>query len=532
MSSHPALETVATETLPPTPTVHPLSINILLSAVVVIGIVALPSILYGGDPTAWRAEARSILSRGRLDVPASMATKFGEPGEYFVLNYNNGKYYSKYGTLNGVLNVVPLLIGYVIGDETLALGLFAIVLSGIIAYVLYDLTGYYTRIEWVRVAFVLLCFYTTYAWNYLRGTNSEPTQWLFFLLVARILLRLNRAPEKQRYQPRAISAMWFWAGCLCLVKVSWVLFLPLPAAALIYLAHRKDIQHSLWSGRALKTIILPVALICVVIALNNWAKFGAPWLSGYHQWHDPDPTVNYAAAFYDLSLSPQWSVFLSFPPLLLALLFWKRFWRERKEEAIFILAVFVLYLNANILRGNWRGDWCYGPRYFLFILPLLALPAMYALEWAGQRSRRPAGYLTFGAVAIVSLFLVAAQWQVNRLDWFFRYHVAVNLGSLTDPQVRNYFHHTNFARINWDYWRARNDLTKIPYYDRIRSGLSREQMGDFISEAQFLLSRPNLYWWCFDCPQVANLRPPSPVVVAREERQPGLWLASTVTARK
>src|SRR5215467_9300861 len=200
-----AFGTLAKPTLLSTAKDHPVSVALLVATILIVGISTLPAILYGGDPTAWRAEARSILSRGALDVPASMATNFGEPGEYFVLNHRNGKYYSKYGTLKGVLNVVPLLIGALINDETFALGLFAVLLSGIIGYVLYSLTGYYTRTEWVRVAFVLLCFYTTYAWNYLRGTNSEPTQWLFFLLAVRVLLRLNRAPEQEGYQLRAVA---------------------------------------------------------------------------------------------------------------------------------------------------------------------------------------------------------------------------------------------------------------------------------------------------------------------------------------
>lgn len=481
-----------------------LTLALLLTTIVLIGVITLPATPYGGDPVAWQAEARSILARGELNVPASFATNFGEPGQFFVLNHKNGKYYSKYGTLNGILNVFPLLAGQIIGNDVIALGVFAVLLSGIIAYVLYDVTGYYAKAEWVRVAFVLLCFYTTYAWYYLRGTNSEPTQWLFFLLAFRALLKLNRTGAK--HQARMIIDLWLWTACLCLTKISWVLFMPLVAGALIYLAYRKRIPRSLWPGLTLRTIVLPVALICAIIAINNWVKFGAPWLSGYHQWRDPDPKVDFIAAFYDLGWSAQWSLFISFPLLFIALPFWKRFWHEhKKEEAIFVLAVFVLYLNANILRGVWRGDWCYGPRYFLFILPLLALPAIYALEWIAQHIRRPAGYLALAAVLAAGVWLVGVQWQVNRLYWFFKYEVEGDLTPLKDSQVHKYFEHTHFAKINWDYWRARNDLTKIPYYNQIRTGLSQDQMEYFLSDVQNLLSRPNLYWWCAECRHEARL---------------------------
>jgi hypothetical protein len=479
----------------PPATSNPLIANLLVTAVVAIGTLTLPATLYRGDPFAWQSEAQSIILRGEFNVPKSIAGIAGEPGQFFVLNHRNGKYYSKYGTLNGILNVLPVLIGRLIGDNILSLGLFAVVLSATIAYVLYDLTGYYTRAEWVRVAFVLLCFYTTYAWNYLRCTNSEATQWLFFLLAARSVIRLNRAPKEEPFQFRSVAFLWLWTACLCLTKISWVLLVPLLAGALIYLARRNRIPRPRWPGFSWRAIILPAMLICMVVAINNWAKFGAPWLTGYHQWHDSDPRIDFLAAFRDLILSPQWSFLICFPPLLLALPAWKRFWREHKEEGVFILAVFVVFLLLNILRGNWRGDWCYGPRYFLFILPFLALPAVYMLEWAGQHIRRRTGYLTISTVLAASLFFVIVQWQVIRMDWFFKYQVQGDLVYVNDPKLHEYFEHTHFAKINWDYWQARNDLTKIPYYDRIRQGLSPDQMENFRSNTQNYLSHPNLYWW-------------------------------------
>src|SRR5690349_4159694 len=86
-----------------------LGIRVLLFTVSVVGILTLPAIPYGGDPNAWQEEARSLLTRGELSVPESIASNFGAPGQFFVLNHRNGKYYSKYGTLNGVLSTIPLL---------------------------------------------------------------------------------------------------------------------------------------------------------------------------------------------------------------------------------------------------------------------------------------------------------------------------------------------------------------------------------------------------------------------------------------
>ena len=473
---------------------HPLSVGILLSIVILVGIVSLPSIPYPGDPNAWRAEAESLLTRGEISIPGSIALAAPEPGQYFVLNPKNGRYYSKYGTINGVLNVVPLLIGKFLGDEVLGLGVFFVVLSAIIAFLLYDLSGYYSKVEWVRVAFVILCFYTTFAWNYLRCTNSESTQWLFFLLAARSLLRLNRKPAEEAGRIRTISAVWFWTGCLCLTKVSWVLFIPLVAGALAYLAWKRN-PGPVWAALSWKTVVFPAAVVCCVFAVNNWLKYGSPWLSGYHQWADPGARANFVGAAYELTLSPQWSLLIYFPPVVLAIPFWKRFRREHKEEAAFVLLVFLAFLCLYILHGNWRGEWAYGPRYFLFILPLLGLPAIYPIEWAARGFRRPGAQLALGLIFACGVFFISVQWQVNRLDWFFRYWVEGDLASLNDPQLQEYFNHTHFAKINWDYWRARNDPTKIPYYDRIRGGLSEAELKVFLREVRSLLLHPNLYWW-------------------------------------
>ena len=81
---------------------------ILALAVAVLNFAWMPGQFLDGDPAAWREEARSIVLRGELAVPAEFASRFFEPGQYFVRNDSSGRYYSKYGLMNALMSLPPL----------------------------------------------------------------------------------------------------------------------------------------------------------------------------------------------------------------------------------------------------------------------------------------------------------------------------------------------------------------------------------------------------------------------------------------
>jgi hypothetical protein len=61
----------------------------------------------------------------------------------------------------------------------------------------------------------------------------------------------------------------------------------------------------------------------------------------------------------------------------------------------------------------WSGDWCWGPRYLLFMVPVLLLPAVLALDHLLGARRRVA------VVAAGSFFAVGLFVQVlgNAFYW-------------------------------------------------------------------------------------------------------------------
>jgi hypothetical protein len=63
--------------------------------------------------------------------------------------------------------------------------------------------------------------------------------------------------------------------------------------------------------------------------------------------------------------------------VLLVLLFWKKFFREHKDEALLLAGGFGVYFLMMSLFACWWGGWCYGPRLVAPALPFLMVPIFY-----------------------------------------------------------------------------------------------------------------------------------------------------------
>ena len=124
-------------------------------------------------------------------------------------------------------------------------------------------------------------------------------------------------------------------------------------------------------------LFLTSASVGVIAYLGyNDLRFGSFFQNGnlayaakYHY-----PTFgNPIAGFLTILASPGKSVFLYSPPIILGLWGFRRLWRRKPELGTAILAtstVLVLFISCIAFAA---GDWCWGPRYVVVLLPLWAL---------------------------------------------------------------------------------------------------------------------------------------------------------------
>lgn len=477
----------------------------LLCAVATIGLVTLPALEYSGDPFAWREEARTIILRRSLSIDPDIARNFGEPGQYFVLNPNNGGYYSKYGIFSSLLNATPLSIEYFVtgslpnhGSPTrvLILGVFFVLVSMAIGYALYEITGFYSSNSAARLTYVFACFYTTYLWNYLRSTSAESTLLLGFLLLWLFFLRFNSRDDSVATRPlRDLYGAWCAMAILTQTRIYFLLLIPIFAADLILIASRQRIPRRAWFSFAARAIIVPILLIALALGIVNQVKFGSPFLDGYHQWQDAYHPHTIWTVLYDYVINIQCSILFCFPPVLLALGGIRRFVQAHRREALILLAICVVFLFLFQHQKNWRGEWGYGPRYWAFVLPIVALPALYPLEWMYSRGLQLSSLAAQIAVFAAGAFMIVAQMQVNRLDFFFRYRAQLSIPESHRSVTNDYFNGRSFARINWDHIQADGHLERLPYYEALANTLRPEELADWRTKLTALISRSNLFWF-------------------------------------
>lgn len=111
--------------------------------------------------------------------------------------------------------------------------------------------------------------------------------------------------------------------------------------------------------------------LLVWAGLNNF-RFGSLLYSGKGVNH-PFPFGNPLIGLAGLLFSPGKSIFLYSPPTAIALFGVYRLLRSHRRLGQAVVASSVAYLGLISTLSFYGGDWCWGPRYFVVILPLLAL---------------------------------------------------------------------------------------------------------------------------------------------------------------
>ena len=105
------------------------------------------------------------------------------------------------------------------------------------------------------------------------------------------------------------------------------------------------------------------------------------------------------------------------PPVFLALLGARRFFRQHQAEALTCLGIVLTHLAFYCRLSLWNGDWAWGPRYLLIMLPFAVLPIAAVLERA-RHSRLVAfcavGMVVAGVAVQLLGVLVNPFWDRGR----------------------------------------------------------------------------------------------------------------------
>jgi hypothetical protein len=207
----------------------------------------------------------------------------------------------------------------------------------------------------------------TSIWVYARISYSEILQAACFLAFFAALVDAALSPS------RGTLVRWgLAAGLLLNTKNIYLACLPGALAFVVW-----HLRERAGSARARLVAWAGLGFLPGVVALGwyGWVRWGSVFATGYegvtHGFWRENPLVG----LWGQLLSPGKSLFLFSPPLILSLIGLRRFWLRHRQVgwAIALTVGPIMLIYSRYL--FWAGDWGWGPRYLVFALPVLLLPA-------------------------------------------------------------------------------------------------------------------------------------------------------------
>jgi hypothetical protein len=232
----------------------------------------------------------------------------------------------------------------------------------------------------------------TTTWVYARYPYSEVLQLLCFTGTLRAQLRAITAPTR-----RNALSLGAWAGCL--LNSKYVFALAIAGAAVhLFVAQRRVL---LWAAAGFAPFVL------VALAYNA-ARWGSPLATGYGPYLGAYFGGSVVDGAWGNLLSPTKSIFLFSPPLVLAVLGYRHTPRRYLTLlAATALPVFLVYCSYR----SWAGDYAWGPRFTVPLVPALLVPLAFWLDTATTRARRTVIVLLVTAGIAVQLLGNALYWD-------------------------------------------------------------------------------------------------------------------------
>ena len=342
------------------------------------------------DGSSMLAVAQSIVHDGSLAVPPAL----GVPGD-------DGLHYSKYGLLLPLLSVLPVALVQPVGAltgrvdllEAAAAAALMPPIAGLLAAALFVLGR---RLAAPRAASLLVAagiVLGTYLLPYGRDFFTEP------LVALGLVVMVERALAGREAQAAAALAL------AVLARPQSAAFVPLLWA---FLALRGA------GVRGLARTLAPLAAAAAVTVAYNLARFGSPLEFGYEPPVDPGFTTPLLEGAGGLLLSPEKSIVLFAPAVVLAPLAIAALWRRDRATAGLLTALFAATFVLAATWHSWMGGWSWGPR---LVIPGVAVALVALAPWIGEHVRRLrlAGAL-FALGCLLSVPAVVAPAGAQLLD--------------------------------------------------------------------------------------------------------------------
>lgn len=208
----------------------------------------------------------------------------------------------------------------------------------------------------------------TMVWAYSKLGFSEPLQCC--MIVSGIYFALRGQVDKtSKYSALCAAAM----GVLILTKISMIVVVPF---LLIYLLLSKCPGGGTIKNRGIPFVLVFSVFIAIALVYNYY-RFGSILNFGYFSGKDASFgfSTPLLSGLYGLLFSPGKSVFIYVPVILLSLAAGPVFHRENRQLSILCWSSCVVVILFYAKWWAWHGDYAWGPRFMVPLLPLAMIPS-------------------------------------------------------------------------------------------------------------------------------------------------------------
>lgn len=359
----------------------------------------------------------SDVGGARLNVLSSMTDSFDFNVPAGLGNRGiDGRDYSVFG-LGSVLLALPLyLSGKVIGaDPATLVNFMHLLVAAAINVLIFLFSRSLGNSQRLSALIALIYGFASTAWYYSKDPGDHNIETFFILLAVYLTHRHTITNNKSNL---------FYSGCSVGFSILTRPNAALAVPALLLLLAFDHYQKRSSSGKAglfaKKLCLFAAGLVpfALLFIWYNFYRFGSIFETGHHIM-SVQMKLNFftgtdlVTGLTGLILSPGKGVFYYSPVAFLFFMAVRSFFRTDTKMAICFITLICSYFLFYAKNIYWHGDWAWGPRYLLAILPYFVIPVAPLLE-------KPSRWIRFSIVVICTLGITVQilAISVNPMRYF------------------------------------------------------------------------------------------------------------------
>lgn len=232
----------------------------------------------------------------------------------------------------------------------------------------------------LAVLLTLLLALTTLCLVYARSPYGEALQTLLLLWFADLVLAASEQPTR-----KTLLCTGLCAGLLINAKLVYGPALLIGLGCFLWTQRARRLSHNLTAVLWAALGALPGLLLLLA---HNYVKTGHPLRTGYQSGQLGLFAGHLPTGLFGLLLSPGKGLVFYSPLVLLSVIGLPAAWRTARRTTALLVAVSASVTLLSAKYPVWHGGFCYGPRYLVPLIPLLALLSVPWLSALWQHAPR------------------------------------------------------------------------------------------------------------------------------------------------